>query len=116
MSLDFDNYFLDKQEPNKSCLLALRNIITTQDVSISTCWKYRMPFFCYKQKMFCYLWIDKDTQEPYIGFVEGNRMNSILLEQGKRSRIKILRIKPNIDLPIETIENLLKEALYFYRL
>jgi hypothetical protein len=74
-----------------------------------------MPFFSYKNKMFCYLWVDKKTGEPYIGFVEGNRMQSKLLEQGNRSRMKILRINPNQDLQIKTIQKLLNEALDFYR-
>ncbi len=115
MLIDFDNYFLEKKEPYKSCLFALRDIIVNQDDNISCCWKYRMPFFCYKKKMFCYLWTNKNTKEPYIGFVKGNRMYSPYLEKGNRSRIKIMRINPNDDLPTEIIEDLLNEALDFYR-
>ncbi len=65
--------------------------------------------------MFYYLWTDKDTKEPYIGFVEGNKMHSPYLEKGNRSRMKIMRINPNEDLPTETIDNLLHETLDFYR-
>ena len=115
MKESFDNYFLEKSEPNKSCLLALKDIILLQDENISTCWKYRMPFFCYKNKIFCYLWIDKETKEPYIGFVEGNRMDNPLLIQGNRSRMKILPINPVTDLPIIIITQLINEALDFYR-
>ncbi|WP_240491734.1 DUF1801 domain-containing protein, partial [Flavivirga aquatica] len=66
-----DNFYLDKDEPNKSCLLTLRNIIINQDKNITETKKYGMPCFCYKTKTFCYLWIDKKTDEPYILFVEG---------------------------------------------
>ena len=59
-----DNYYLKKEEPNKSCLLALRNIILKQDINITETQKWGMPCFCYKKKMFCYLWTDKKTDEP----------------------------------------------------
>lgn len=110
-----EKYYLEKEEPTKSCLLTLREIILSQDNNITNELKYGMPFFCYKGKMFCYLWMDKITKQPYIGFVEGNRLNHPKLEQGKRSRMKILRINASEDLPLNLIENLLQEALDFYR-
>ena len=58
-----DNFYLEKEEPLKSTLLVLREVILSLDTNISHVWKYRMPFFCYKGKMFCYLWVDKDTKE-----------------------------------------------------
>src|SRR6185437_9054488 len=51
----FDNYFLQKEDPDKSCLQFLRQLILKQDRNITEAWKYGMPFFCYKGKMFCYL-------------------------------------------------------------
>ena len=55
-----NNFYLQQQEPVKSCLLALRAIILSQDNNISNVMKYGMPFFCYKGKMFCYLWTHKN--------------------------------------------------------
>lgn len=109
------NYFLSKKEPQKSCLLALRDIILKQDEDISETVKYGMPCFCYRKKMFCYLWTDKKTEEPYILMVEGKYLNHPELEQGDRSRMKIFRINPNEDLPTETIRLILKDALDLYR-
>jgi len=37
------------------------------------------------------------------------------LKSGKRSRMKIFRVSPKEDLPIDTIQMLLKEALDLYR-
>ena len=54
-----DHFYLQKEEPVKSCLLALRDIILMQDNHITAVWKYGMPFFCYREKMFCYLWVHK---------------------------------------------------------
>ena len=109
-------YYLEREEPQKSCLLALRSIILRQDgINVTETQKYGMPCFCFRKKMFCYLWTDKKTNEPYILFVEGKHLNHPELEAGNRSRMKILRVDPNKDLPIETIEALLNEALDLYR-
>jgi hypothetical protein len=115
MIREIDNYYLNKEEPNKSCLLALRNIILEQDSNITETQKWGMPCFCYKKKMFCYLWTDKKTDEPYILFVEGKHLAHPELEVGKRSKMKILRINPNTNLPLPTIKLLLNNALNLYR-
>lgn len=109
------HYYLDKEEPNKSCLLALRDIILNQDTHITETRKWGMPCFCYEKKMFCYLWTDKKTYEPYILMVEGKYIDHPELEAGNRSRMKIFRVNPNEDLPIRTIENILQKALDLYR-
>ena len=115
MISDFDSYYLDKEEPNKSCLLALRSLILKQDEEVTETKKYGMPCFCFKKKMFCYLWTDKKTDEPYILFVEGKLLDHPKLETGTRARMKIFRVNPNADLPKDTIETLLKNALDLYR-
>ena len=115
MAREIDNYYLNQEEPNKSCLLALRKIILEQDEAVTETRKWGMPCFCYRKKMFCYLWTDKKTQEPYILFVEGKHLDHPKLEQGTRSRMKVFRVEQNKDLPIETIELLLNQALDLYR-
>jgi len=110
-----EKVYLGKEEPNKSCLLALRDIILNQDENINETTKYGMPCFCYKKKIFCYLWIDKKTSEPYILFVEGQQLDHPKLEKGNRSRMKIFSVNPNQDIPIKTIELLLNKALDLYR-
>lgn len=109
------DFYLSKEEPNKSCLLALRDIILQQDNHITETQKYGMPCFCYKQKMFCYLWTDKKTDEPYILMVEGKHLDHPALETGERARMKILRVNPGRNLPIKTITNILQAALDVYR-
>jgi len=80
-----DKYYLNKEEPNKSCLLTLRNIILKQDTNITETQKWGMPCFCYKKKIFCYLWTDKKTDEPYILLVEGKHLDHPKLEKGKNN-------------------------------
>ena len=115
MLKELDSYYLNKDEPNRSCLLALRSIILEQDTNITETQKWGMPCFCYKKKMFCYLWIDKKTDHPYILMVEGKYLDHPELEEGDRSRMKIFRVNPNIDLPVMTIESILQKALDLYR-
>lgn len=110
-----ENYYLNKTEPNQSCLLALRSIILNQDKDITETQKWGMPCFCYKKKMFCYLWTDKKTTEPYILMVEGKHLDFPELEEGDRKRMKILRVNPNQDLPLKTIETILQKALELYK-
>jgi len=112
---ELDNFYLQQDEPTKGCLLALRQIILSQDKEITNTWKYGMPFFCYKGKMFCYLWYHKKHKQPYIGIVEGNRFDEPFLIQEKRSRMKIMLLDPNEDLPLTTINYLLQKTLNLYR-
>jgi Domain of unknown function (DU1801) len=115
MLRDIDNFYLLKEEPVKSCLIALREIILTQDKEITAAWKYGMPFFCFRGKMFCYLWLHKTFQQPYIGFVEGKLLNHPKLLSEKRARMKIYLIDPAKDLPVGTIEKLLHQSLSIYK-
>jgi hypothetical protein len=110
-----DQFYFKQEEPNKSCLLALRDIILTEDENITATVKYGMPCFCYKNKMCCYLWTDKKTAEPYILFVEGKHLDHPKLETGTRARMKIFRVNPNNDLPIDEIRLVLNSALDLYR-
>jgi len=110
-----EEFYLGQTEPNKSCLLALRRIIMEQDLDITETTKYGMPCFCYKGRMFCYLWVDKKTGEPYLLMVEGKHLDNPVLEKGDRSRMKILRVSANRDLPLETIALILNRALDLYR-
>jgi len=115
MSAEIDNFYLQKEEPVRSCLLALREIILQQDPHISAAWKYGMPFFCYKGKMFCYLWVHKKLHHPYIGMVEGKRLDHPDLIIEKRARMKIMLFNAAEDLPLETINTILSQAIALYK-
>lgn len=112
---EVDNYFYKQDEPFRSTLLALKDIILQQDQNIATAWKYGMPFFCYKGKMFCYLWVHKKFKQPYIGMVEGKRFDEPFLLQEDRSRMKIMLVDPLTDLPLQSIEAILQKAISFYK-
>lgn len=108
-------YYNKQSEPQKSCLLALRHIILQQDPLVQETRKWNMPCFCYKKRPFCYLWIDKNTQEPYVLFVEGRLLDFPDLVQGKRAKMKTFLVDSNADLPIDRLDLILKAALDLYR-
>jgi hypothetical protein len=110
-----DNFYLQKEEPLQSCLLALKAIILSQDKDVSSAWKYGMPFFCFRNKMFCYLWVHKKTQQPYIGIVEGKHFDHPELIIEKRSRMKIILFDADKELPVKTINSILQHAINLYR-
>lgn len=110
-----DEFYHQQPEPLKGCLLALKDFILAMNADITNEWKYGMPFFCFKGKMFCYLWVHRKYNLPYIGLVEGKYFEETFLIQEKRSRMKIMLIDPTIDLPIEIIRPILQKALNLYQ-
>jgi hypothetical protein len=110
-----DNYFLQKDEPVKSCLQFLRDFILNYDNNITEAWKYGMPFYCYKGKMFCYLWVHKKTHKPYIGIVEGRKIEHPLLVIEKRARMKIMQLDAGQDVPLDAINEIMGMAINLYQ-
>lgn len=111
-----DNYFEQQEEPTRSCLLFLRLYMLKQDSSITEAWKYKMPVYCYKGKMLCYLWIHKKYKNnniplPYIGIIDGHLIDDEDLIIEKRARMKILLIDPFEDIPVERLDRLLATML-----
>ena len=58
---ELDNFYLQQEEPIKGCLLALRQIILSQDKEVTNTWKYGMPFFATKEKCFAICGFTKNT-------------------------------------------------------
>lgn len=106
-----DNYYLHKEEPIKSCLVFLRKHILDFDSDITEALKYGMPFFCYKGKMICYLWVHKKYGKPYLGIVEGARMKHLDLIVEKRARMKIFLMDAHNDIPVKKLNAILKEMM-----
>jgi hypothetical protein len=110
-----DLYFESKAEPDRGCRLFLRSHIMALTEDITEDWKYGMPFYCYRGKRFCYLWIDKKRAQPYIGFVDGLHLEHPDLLREKRSRMKILLVDPKGEIPLPTIDAILHAALSFVK-
>jgi hypothetical protein len=61
--------------------------------------------------MFCYLWQDKKTIKPYIGFAGGIHLKHPKLVLGDRALIKILPIDPELDLKVDILKEVFQEAV-----
>ena len=70
-----------------------------------------MPFYFYKKKRFCYLWVQKKNQLPYVGIVDGKLVNHPNLIQEERTRMKILLFDPRKDIPLKTLRSVLDASL-----
>jgi hypothetical protein len=110
-----DNYFLQQEEPVKSCLQSLRQQIKAFDKNISEKWQYGMPFFYYKEKRFVYLWVHKKLHQPYLGIVDGKLIEHPDLLQEKRARMKIFLVDPGKDIPLQKINTILKRLRALYK-
>ncbi len=101
---DIDD-FTYQEEPVKSCLVALKSIICNYNRDFLPQWKYRL---------FCYLWIDKKTQFPYIAIGKGVQIEHPDLIQGNRTFVKLLMIDPEKDIPIKKINEIFDLAMKLY--
>lgn len=75
-----------------------------------------MPFYCYKGKMALYLWVHKKYNQPYVGIVEGKRIEHPDLLQEERARMKIFLVDPNKDVPLRKLNSILREVLNVYKM
>lgn len=114
MLTELDTYYISKEEPTKSCLLALRHYILDFDTSMTETWTHKMPMFRYKGKLFCYLWIDKKSYMPYIGIYKGIEIDHPKLILGNRNKMKIMYIDPEKDLPVKTLDTIFHKAKAIY--
>jgi len=96
-------------------LLTLRDHILQFDKNITEVWQYKMPFYCYKGKRFCYLWVHKKYNQPYLGVVEGKEVEHPDLVMEKRARMKIMLFDPLKDVPLKTIHVVLHKAMSLYK-
>lgn len=110
-----EQFYLKHDEDTNACLQALRSMILSMDKDVTAAWKYGMPMFCYKGKMFCYVWTHKKTGQPYLGIVEGKHIEHPLLIQEKRARMKIMLFDAGKGLPVRSIKAILNQALDLYR-
>lgn len=103
MQEKLENFYFKREEPLRSCILAIRDMVLAYDDHISEGIKYGLPFFLYKGKNFAYIWFDKKTGDPYIGITKGSKIDHPILFAGDRNTIKIIPINPTEDIPLEAL-------------
>jgi hypothetical protein len=115
MSNETTNPFDPYDEAIQGTLLALQHLILETDAAVTTAIRYGMPFFFYKGKRFCYLWVHKKLNQPYIGFIHSQHLSHPKLLLEKRASIKIMLFNPEKDLPVRTIRQLVQASIDLYK-
>lgn len=111
---EIDAFFEKLEEPNKSTFLFLKNFIKNYHTDIEIYYKWKLPYLYYKEKPLCYIWKDKKTNEPYLSFAKGSKMEHPKLVKGNRTLFKILPINPLKDIDTLLIAELLDQAFELY--
>lgn len=114
MLTELESFFRLKPEPQQSCLYFLRSTVSGCHPGIRETYKWKLPFYTLNGKMFCYLWIDKTNDIPYVCFTKGNEMNHPSLEQGDRKKMKAYYVNPYEDIDMEMLTEILNQALALY--
>ena len=96
-------FYAEQSEPNQGFMLGLRQIILNYDASVTEHWKWKIPFFYYRNKPFCYIWRDAKTNNPYLGIVKAAHIENKHLIKGNRKTMKIFPFDPNKDIPVDDI-------------
>ena len=112
---ELDNFYLQLSEPNRSVFIALREIILSIDKNISPEWKFKLPFFYYNGKMFCYLCYYKKYKQPYIGIIDGNKIDHSDLIMEGRKRIKFFLVDPEKDIDVKKVRKILNLTILIPR-
>src|SRR3546814_21199455 len=82
-----------------------------RDSAITEHWKYQMPFFYFRKRMFCYLWVEQRTGQPYLSMLDGKFIDHPVNEQESRRRMIILRLATESDLTEVAITGILDSGL-----
>lgn len=111
MNTPLDNFYISLDEPLKSCMLALRDVVVNYNEQIVAEWKWSTPFFKLNGKMFCYLWKDKKTGLPYISIYRANQLSHPLLETSSRKAFGLIYIDPLKDIPVDEIYDIFDQVV-----
>ena len=114
MISELDAYYVSKEEPVRSTLLAIRSYILDYNEYMTETWTHRMPMFRYRGKLFCYLWTDKKTYHPYLGIYRGIEIDHPNLDLGNRNKMKVMYFDPEKDVPTKIIGEIFDLAIKLY--
>lgn len=103
---------MKQPEPIRGCLLALKNFILELDPNISHHRKFQIPFFYYKDKKLCYLWVTK--KKIQFGFIEDKTIQPKKEGLKLKDKYQSIIIDPNKDIPIKMIVRNLKKMIKVY--
>ncbi len=103
---------MKQPEPIQGCLLALKNFILEIDPNITHQRKFQIPFFYYKDKKLCYLWVNK--KKIQFGFIEDKTIHPKKEGVKLKDKYHSIIIDANKDIPIKMIIRDLKKMIKVY--
>ena len=106
-----DNYFISLPEPERSCLLFLRNFILEFSETITEKRKFNTPFYYSNGRWLCFVSYHPKTRKIYISFVNGFKMNHSKLFAEGRKKMKIFHVNAHEDIDIKSLKEILQLAL-----
>lgn len=106
-----DNFFLSLDEPDKSCLLYLRDYIINFSDHITESWKNNTPFFYYNKKWMGFISYDRKTRIIYVSFTDGWQMSHKKLVSEGRKKAKIFHVKAERDIDIKSLGEIMRKAI-----
>ena len=112
MSQELENYYLRQPEPIQGCLLALRKIILSVDDRITQERKYQIPFFYYRGKKLCYLWVNR--KKLLLGFIVDKTIYPVVAGIKRKDDFETIQIDPNADIPVKIIQENLLQRIKLY--
>jgi hypothetical protein len=109
-------YIINQPEPYRSILLNLQLIIETQIPEIELLYKWRIPFYFYKGKPFCYFNASHKRKYVDLGIVKGFQLtiyNDKLISEN-RSSMKSLRYYTEDEIDNTAVIEILGELRKLY--
>jgi len=109
MTTPLESFYLNKPEPYRSCLLALKDIILAASPGILHERKFQIPFFTYKGKKLGYLWLDR--KKVKLGLCLDKSLQETVAGVKPKDKYESMQIDPNADIPIDIILEKLRAYL-----
>jgi hypothetical protein len=106
-----NNSFANLPEPDRSCLLYLRELILDFSSDISESWKFNTPFYYYKGKWLCFISYDKKTRVIYVSMVNGYKITHPKLLSEGRKKMKIFYVDAEKDTDVKSLKAILRKAV-----
>lgn len=106
-----DNYFISLPEPERSCLLFLRNFILEFSTKITEKRKFNTPFYYSEGRWLCYISYHPKTRKIHISFVNGFKISHPKLFAEGRKKMKIFHINAHENIDIKSLKKILWSAL-----
>ena len=109
-------YILKQPEPYRSILLHLQMVIEQTIPSLELKYKWKIPFYYYKGKPFCYFNASHKKQYVDVGLVKGKliKVHTEYLVGEKRKKMVSLRYKSMGEVGNQVLIEVLEEAKSLY--